>query len=81
MILVSFSDLVTGKVTFGSSLWLTKWGFFFPSSALLQLNSDAEDCAIETDTVRAACLPTSELQLPDWTECEISGYGKNEECK
>ncbi|XP_075592917.1 tissue-type plasminogen activator isoform X4 [Balearica regulorum gibbericeps] len=47
--------------------------------ALLQLRSDAEDCAIETDTVRAACLPTPELQLPDWTECEISGYGKNEE--
>uniref|UniRef100_A0A8C0ENF0 t-plasminogen activator n=1 Tax=Bubo bubo TaxID=30461 RepID=A0A8C0ENF0_BUBBB len=47
--------------------------------ALLQLNSDAEDCAIETDTVRAACLPTPELQLPDWTECEISGYGRSEE--
>lgn len=55
---------------------------FFPHcSALLQLNSDTEDCAIETDTVRAACLPTPDLQLPDWTECEISGYGRNEECK
>ncbi|OXB62719.1 hypothetical protein ASZ78_010786 [Callipepla squamata] len=47
--------------------------------ALLQLNSDTEDCAVETDTVRAACLPTPDLQLPDWTECEISGYGRNEE--
>ncbi|XP_066064070.1 tissue-type plasminogen activator-like [Chamaea fasciata] len=47
--------------------------------ALLQLKSDAEDCAVETGTVRAACLPMPELQLPDWTECEISGYGKNEE--
>ncbi|KGL75997.1 Salivary plasminogen activator beta, partial [Tinamus guttatus] len=47
--------------------------------ALLQLKSDAEECAAETNVVRAACLPTSELQLPDWTECEISGYGKDEE--
>ncbi|NXU83203.1 TPA protein, partial [Xiphorhynchus elegans] len=47
--------------------------------ALLQLSSDAGACAAETDTVRAACLPTPELQLPDWTECEISGYGKSEE--
>ncbi|XP_040394285.1 tissue-type plasminogen activator isoform X6 [Cygnus olor] len=47
--------------------------------ALLQLKSDTKDCAIETDTVRAACLPTPNLQLPDWTECEISGYGRNEE--
>ncbi|XP_009899932.2 tissue-type plasminogen activator isoform X2 [Dryobates pubescens] len=47
--------------------------------ALLQLNSNTEDCAVETDTVRAACLPTPQLQLPDWTECEISGYGRDEE--
>ncbi|KAJ7423359.1 Salivary plasminogen activator beta [Willisornis vidua] len=47
--------------------------------ALLQLSSDTEACAAETDTVRAACLPTPQLQLPDWTECEISGYGKSEE--
>ncbi|RLV88238.1 hypothetical protein DV515_00015523 [Chloebia gouldiae] len=47
--------------------------------ALLRLNSDAEECAVETATVRTACLPTPELQLPDWTECEISGYGRNEE--
>lgn len=24
----NFSDLVTGRVTVGSSLWLMKWGFF-----------------------------------------------------
>ncbi|XP_063031474.1 tissue-type plasminogen activator isoform X2 [Melospiza melodia melodia] len=47
--------------------------------ALLQLSSDAEECAVETGTVGTACLPTPELQLPDWTECEISGYGKSEE--
>ncbi|NXA42160.1 TPA protein, partial [Eudromia elegans] len=47
--------------------------------ALLQLKSDLEECAVETNVVRAACLPTPQLQLPDWTECEISGYGKDEE--
>lgn len=26
----NFSDFVTSKATVGSSLWLTKWGFFFP---------------------------------------------------
>ncbi|NWY07772.1 TPA protein, partial [Nothoprocta ornata] len=47
--------------------------------ALLQLKPDSEQCAVETTVVRAACLPTPDLQLPDWTECEISGYGKDEE--
>lgn len=27
------------------------------------------------------CLPEPGLVLPDWTECEISGYGKESECK
>lgn len=27
------------------------------------------------------CLPERGLVLPDWTECEISGYGKDSECK
>lgn len=27
------------------------------------------------------CLPEANLQLPDWTECELSGYGKHEACK
>uniref|UniRef100_A0A8D0HAS4 Plasminogen activator n=1 Tax=Sphenodon punctatus TaxID=8508 RepID=A0A8D0HAS4_SPHPU len=47
--------------------------------ALLQLKSRSQKCATETDTVRAACLPEPGLQLPDWTECEVSGYGKHEE--
>ncbi|XP_060107186.1 tissue-type plasminogen activator [Heteronotia binoei] len=46
---------------------------------LLKLKSSSEECAKETDTVRAACLPEPGLKLPDWTECEISGYGKHEE--
>ncbi|XP_074837976.1 tissue-type plasminogen activator [Carettochelys insculpta] len=47
--------------------------------ALLQLKSESEECASETDTVRPACLPEPGLRLPDWTECEISGYGKHDE--
>lgn len=31
--------------------------------------------------MRPVCLPEASLQLPDWTECELSGYGKHEECK
>lgn len=46
--------------------------------ALLQLKSDSLQCAQETDSVRTVCLPEADLQLPDWTECELSGYGKHE---
>ncbi|XP_058381280.1 tissue-type plasminogen activator [Diceros bicornis minor] len=46
--------------------------------ALLQLKSDSPQCAQESDTVRTVCLPEADLQLPDWTECELSGYGKHE---
>nr|P98119.1 RecName: Full=Salivary plasminogen activator alpha 1; AltName: Full=DSPA alpha-1; Flags: Precursor [Desmodus rotundus]AAA31591.1 plasminogen activator alpha 1 [Desmodus rotundus]AAA31592.1 plasminogen activator alpha 1 [Desmodus rotundus] len=45
--------------------------------ALLQLKSDSPQCAQESDSVRAICLPEANLQLPDWTECELSGYGKH----
>ncbi|XP_039767949.1 tissue-type plasminogen activator isoform X2 [Ornithorhynchus anatinus] len=44
---------------------------------LLKLKSD--HCAKETDNVHPVCLPEKGLQLPDWTECELSGYGKHEE--
>uniref|UniRef100_A0A8C9A5K7 Plasminogen activator n=1 Tax=Prolemur simus TaxID=1328070 RepID=A0A8C9A5K7_PROSS len=46
--------------------------------ALLQLRSDAPRCARESSSVRAVCLPEADLRLPDWTECELSGYGKHE---
>lgn len=49
--------------------------------ALLRLKSDSPQCAEESDTVRTVCLPEADLQLPDWTECELSGYGKHEACK
>lgn len=47
--------------------------------ALLRLKSDSTECAKESSWVRTACLPDPSLQLPDWTECELSGYGKHEE--
>ncbi|XP_037382051.1 tissue-type plasminogen activator [Talpa occidentalis] len=46
--------------------------------ALLRLRSESPHCAEESDTVRTICLPEANLQLPDWTECELSGYGKHE---
>lgn len=49
--------------------------------ALLKLKSDSLQCAQESDTVRTVCLPEADLQLPDWTECELSGYGKHDACK
>nr|KAF6460854.1 plasminogen activator, tissue type [Molossus molossus] len=46
--------------------------------ALLRLKSDSLQCAEESASVRTVCLPEADLQLPDWTECELSGYGKHE---
>ncbi|XP_070621339.1 tissue-type plasminogen activator [Erythrolamprus reginae] len=46
--------------------------------ALLKLKGHSENCATETDSVHPVCLPEAGLQLPDWTECEVSGYGKHE---
>ncbi|XP_075457642.1 tissue-type plasminogen activator isoform X2 [Ascaphus truei] len=43
--------------------------------ALLKLRS----CAVETESTRPVCIPEPGLTLPDWTECEVSGYGKHEE--
>lgn len=38
-------------------------------------------CAVNSPEVFPACLPDRGLELPDWTECEISGYGKESECE
>ncbi|KAK6468528.1 tissue-type plasminogen activator [Huso huso] len=46
---------------------------------LLKLTSDTGACALETSFVRPVCLPDPGLSLPDWSQCEISGYGKEEE--
>ncbi|XP_075063167.1 tissue-type plasminogen activator [Mixophyes fleayi] len=47
--------------------------------ALIKLKSASGSCAIETDSTRAACMPERGQTLPDWTECEISGYGRPEQ--
>ncbi|XP_054630869.1 tissue-type plasminogen activator isoform X1 [Dunckerocampus dactyliophorus] len=47
--------------------------------ALLKLKSDIGVCAVNSPEVLPACLPDAGLVLPDWTECEISGYGKDTE--
>lgn len=47
--------------------------------ALLKLKGDFGFCAVNSPEVLPACLPEPGLVLPDWTECEISGYGKAQE--
>uniref|UniRef100_A0A7N8WT89 Plasminogen activator n=1 Tax=Mastacembelus armatus TaxID=205130 RepID=A0A7N8WT89_9TELE len=47
--------------------------------ALLKLKTDVGICAIDSPEVLPACLPDPGLVLPSLTECEISGYGKDEE--
>ncbi|XP_072255905.1 tissue-type plasminogen activator [Pyxicephalus adspersus] len=47
--------------------------------ALLELQSASGSCAMETDSARPACMPERGQKLSDWTECEISGYGRQQE--
>uniref|UniRef100_A0A7N6BFS7 T-plasminogen activator n=1 Tax=Anabas testudineus TaxID=64144 RepID=A0A7N6BFS7_ANATE len=47
--------------------------------ALLKLKTDIGICAINSPEVFPACLPEPDLVLPNWTECEISGYGRDRE--
>ncbi|XP_041856438.1 tissue-type plasminogen activator isoform X2 [Melanotaenia boesemani] len=47
--------------------------------AILKLKTDIGMCAVNSPEVLPACLPEHGLELPDWTECEISGYGKETE--
>lgn len=46
---------------------------------LLKLKSESGECATDSPSVRTACLPEPKGQLADWTECEVSGFGKHEE--
>ncbi|XP_067084237.1 tissue-type plasminogen activator [Osmerus mordax] len=46
---------------------------------LMKLKSDIGLCAVTSPEVTPACLPDPNLALPDWTECEISGYGRKQE--
>lgn len=60
---------------------LLTFSVFLPTAALLKLKTDMGICAINSPEVYPVCLPERGLVLPDWTECEISGYGKDTECK
>lgn len=50
-------------------------------TALLKLKSETGICAVNTPEVLPVCLPELGMFFPDWKECEISGYGKDKECK
>lgn len=53
----------------------------FHFAAILKLETDIGICAVNSPEVQPVCLPERGLLLPDWTECEISGYGKDTECE
>uniref|UniRef100_A0A8C6YKQ8 Urokinase-type plasminogen activator n=1 Tax=Nothoprocta perdicaria TaxID=30464 RepID=A0A8C6YKQ8_NOTPE len=46
--------------------------------ALLRIRTPSGHCAVENNYVRTVCLPERNLYLPDNTQCEISGYGKQD---
>ncbi|XP_062435999.1 urokinase-type plasminogen activator [Rhea pennata] len=46
--------------------------------ALIRIKTASGQCAVETKYVRTVCLPEKNLHLPDNTQCEISGYGKQD---
>lgn len=59
----------------------TKFHFILCVTALLKLKSESGICAVNTPEVLPVCLPDLGMVFPDWMECEISGYGKDKECK
>lgn len=71
---LSHQSSVSGNV-------LLTFNVFLPTAALLKLKTDMGICAVNSPEVYPVCLPEHGLVLPDWTECEISGYGKDTECK
>ncbi|CAJ0927261.1 unnamed protein product, partial [Ranitomeya imitator] len=44
---------------------------------MILLKSSSGSCSMETDSARPACMPVKDQTLSDWTECEISGFGKH----
>lgn len=47
--------------------------------AILKLKTDIGICAINSPEVLPVCVPEPSTELPAWSECEISGYGKEHE--
>ncbi|XP_010155714.1 PREDICTED: urokinase-type plasminogen activator-like [Eurypyga helias] len=46
--------------------------------ALIRIRTTSGQCAVESKYVRTVCLPEKNLHLQDNTQCEISGYGKQD---
>ncbi|NXL61993.1 UROK protein, partial [Chordeiles acutipennis] len=46
--------------------------------ALIRIRTTSGQCAVESKYVRTVCLPEKNLYLQDNTQCEISGYGKQD---
>lgn len=46
--------------------------------ALIRIRTTFGQCAVESKYVRTVCLPEKNLYLRDNTQCEISGYGKQD---
>uniref|UniRef100_A0A8C8T1M5 Urokinase-type plasminogen activator n=1 Tax=Pelusios castaneus TaxID=367368 RepID=A0A8C8T1M5_9SAUR len=44
--------------------------------ALMRIKSASGHCAAESDYVKTICLPAENLVMRDNTQCEVSGYGK-----
>ncbi|KAM9475469.1 salivary plasminogen activator gamma [Clarias gariepinus] len=58
---------------------ITNFYFTVCLTALLKLKSTDGFCVINSPEVLPVCLPEPGMVLPDWMECEISGYGKERE--
>uniref|UniRef100_A0A8D0HCA1 Urokinase-type plasminogen activator n=1 Tax=Sphenodon punctatus TaxID=8508 RepID=A0A8D0HCA1_SPHPU len=46
--------------------------------ALIKIRSSSGHCAVESDYVKTICLPPNNLVLRDNSQCEVSGYGKED---
>ncbi|XP_019357932.1 PREDICTED: urokinase-type plasminogen activator [Gavialis gangeticus] len=46
--------------------------------ALMKIQSASGQCAVESEYVKIVCLPPENLELRDNTQCEVSGYGKQD---
>ncbi|KAM6442238.1 urokinase-type plasminogen activator isoform 1-T1 [Liasis olivaceus] len=51
-------------------------GDFDNDIALIRIRSSSGQCAEESNVVKTICLPSEDLMLRDHTQCEVSGYGK-----
>ncbi|KAH1168116.1 urokinase-type plasminogen activator [Mauremys mutica] len=53
-------------------------GDFNSDIALMKIKSSSGHCAVESEYVKTICLPSENLVLMDNSQCEVSGYGKED---